>query len=275
MKSPSRMILSIAIAGILSYQSYADDWAQFRGANAAGVSEKADLPTEWNEKENLKWQTDLPGFGSSSPIVYGDRIYVTCYSGYGLDKKNPGNPDDLKRHLVCLNKEDGKVVWSTEADLKHPEDPYKGFICEHGYASNTPVTDGKMIFAFFGKGGLYAYDMNGKQLWTKDLGKDSGKMKWGSAASLVLVDDLVIVNANEESHTIRAFKKDSGELAWTIDAEMDLAYSTPAIVSLKDGKKELVIALPAKVIGVDPKTGKQKWFAKTASVKQRVSNSNH
>jgi outer membrane protein assembly factor BamB len=263
MKPAMQLLSAVAIFSILTANLFADDWTQFRGPNGIGKSKDAKLPAEWDEETNLKWKTAMPGFGSSSPIVYGDRAYLTCYSGYGLDKNEPGDPNNLKKHLVCVNLEDGKIIWTTNVALSHPEDPYAGFIQEHGYASNTPVTDGEAVYAYFGKGGLFAYDLNGKEMWKKDLGSASGKMKWGSAASPIVVDDLVIVNANEESNSIRAFNKKTGEEAWKIDAEMELAYSTPAIATLSNGKKELVIALPAKVIGVDPATGKENWFAKT------------
>ena len=95
----------------------ADDWPQFRGPHRAGVSKETGLPLEWSAAKNIIWKTPLPGPGSSSPIVFGDHVYVTCYSGYGLDPKAPGQMADLKRHLVCVDRRGGKVLWTqTEVD---------------------------------------------------------------------------------------------------------------------------------------------------------------
>ena len=86
-------------------------WAQFRGADRSGVSKETGLPLEWGAKKNVVWKRELPGPGSSSPIVSGDRIFVTCYSGYGVDRSSPGDPANLTRHLLCLNLSDGEVLW--------------------------------------------------------------------------------------------------------------------------------------------------------------------
>src|SRR6478672_2352695 len=88
-----------------------NNWPQFRGPGGSGVSEAQGLPVRWSATENIAWKTDLPGPGSSSPIVWEDRIFVTCYSGYGLNESDPGNPEDLKRHLLCIQRPDGKILW--------------------------------------------------------------------------------------------------------------------------------------------------------------------
>ena len=253
--------LSVAIV----HPSSGADWAQFRGPNGSGVTRDTNLPLEWGDSKNLKWKTALPGPGSSSPIVFGERVFVTCYSGYGVDGDDPGNLEDLRRHLVCVDRTDGKVVWSKAVDAVLPEDPYAGMgIPEHGYASNTPVTDGVRVYAFFGKTGVLAIDTEGNQLWQTGVGQESSSRRWGSAASLVLYKDMVIVNASEESQSIRALNKVTGEEVWKAEARaLELAYGTPVLVDRDDGGKELVIGVPYEVWGLNPDTGKLMWYAET------------
>src|SRR5690606_6597010 len=142
----------------LASPTIAGDWPQFRGPGGAGISSDS-APTTWSESENLRWKTPLPGPGSSSPIVWGDRVFVTCYTGYGVERGS-GAPEDLKRHLLCLDRATGRILWQATVDAVLPEDPYQGFISEHGYASSTPITDGERIYVFFGKSGVLAYDFD-------------------------------------------------------------------------------------------------------------------
>ena len=178
----------------------AEDWARFRGPNGAGVHATSTAPLEWSETENLKWSVDLPGLGSSCPIVVGDKVLLTSYTGYGVDKENPGDVSELKRHLLCFDKNSGKELWRSTVDSTNDEDPYQGFIQDHGYASGTPVSDGEHIFVFFGKTGMVAFDMDGKQKWVTPLGTNSDPAKWGGGASPVLYKDTVIVNAVSYTH---------------------------------------------------------------------------
>src|SRR5688572_4598577 len=104
------------------------DWREFRGPNRSGVSDAKDVPTTWDAEANVRWKAPLPGPGTSSPVLFGDRIYLTCYSGYGLDTKSPGDPKKLMRHLVCLDRADGKVVWDVPMAPKTPEPGYGGFL---------------------------------------------------------------------------------------------------------------------------------------------------
>src|SRR5262245_49231244 len=145
------------------------DWLQFRGPGGLGVAAGKNLPTTWSDNDNILWKADLPGPGSSSPIVVGDKIFVTCYSGYGLDQDNPGDMKNLKRHLVCLDK-NGKTLWTRDIVTDNKDAPYQGsYITQHGYASSTPASDGKHIYCFFGVAGVVAFDLDGKQLWQKSV----------------------------------------------------------------------------------------------------------
>ncbi|HEX6985436.1 MAG TPA: PQQ-binding-like beta-propeller repeat protein, partial [Planctomycetaceae bacterium] len=188
----------------------AADWPRFRGPNGSAVSADTDLPVTWSDAENVAWKAALPGPGASSPVVSNGRVFVTCYSGYGVDRSNPGDPKDLQRHLVCLDPRDGRVLWDRTVPAVQPEDRYEGMLTEHGYASATPAADGERVYVFFGKSGVLAFDFDGNRLWQTSVGTGSAMMGWGSGTSLLLYKDLVIVNANAESESIVALDKATG-----------------------------------------------------------------
>ena len=252
----------LAALGLATLSASAGDWTRFRGLNGSGVATDANVPTTWSDAKNLKWKTALPGRGSSSPIICGERIFVTSYSGYG--EESGGNPADLKRHLVCLDRSSGKILWDKTVAAELPEDPYQGFITEHGYASGTPVTDGERVYVFFGKTGVLAFDFSGKQLWQVNVGKQSSNRRWGSGASLLLYKNMVIVNAAEESRSVRALDTSTGKEIWKAESEsMELSFSTPTLVDCGGGRTDLVVAVPGELWGFNPDTGKLRWFAQT------------
>jgi len=242
----------------------AENWPRFRGPNGSGIANgnTSVVPLEWSDSKNLKWKTVLPGPGSSSPIVWGDRVYVTCYSGYGDGSKST-SPGDLKRHLIAANRLDGKILWTrsigTDAAV---EDPFEGFITRHGYASNTPVTDGKRIYCFFGKAGVVAFDWEGNQLWHQDVYKLKSSQRWGSASSPILHEGIVIVKAGDEALSVLAFDAETGKQLWTIeDPGLDQNYGTPVIHKITDSRTDLILTINGKFSGIDPKTGKTNWFS--------------
>ena len=220
-----RTSLVFAVVGVVSGITWAEDWTQFRGLGGSGKMQlqatstaMLPLPLNWESSDGLAWRTPLPGAGSSSPIVTGDRIFVTCYSGSG---------NSLVRHVVCVNRINGKIEWSQTVKARQPEDAEQGYLTEHGYASNTPVTDGEHLFVFFGKSGVFCFDLSGKQLWQVDVGTESSNRRWGSASSLIVYKDAVIVNASEESRSILALDKKTGKEIWKSEAEsLELAYGT-------------------------------------------------
>jgi len=235
----------------------AESWMQFRGPGGQGVSSEKTLPTTWSATQNVVWKTPLPGPGTSSPIFVGDKIYLTCYSGYNVPGQ-AGDMQDLARHLVCLNRASGKLLWKKDFKAKLPEqDRIRD---DHGYASSTPVSDGKAIYCFFGKSGAYAFDLAGNQLWQADLG--DGLSGWGSAASPVLFENLVIVNASVESSKLFALNKSTGKEVWQID-EIKESWNTPVLAKSSAGRTELLVAVMGQVLGLDPKTGSQLWSCET------------
>ena len=237
-----------------------DDWTRFRGANGAGKS-KTPAPVKWSPAENVKWNVSLPGAGVSSPVVVGDKVILTCYSGYGVGKTDE-KIEDLKRHVVCVNRDDGKILWDQAIAAEMPEDVYQGMgVPQHGYASHTPVTDGKNVYAFLGKSGIYAFDLAGKELWHQSVGTDSDDRNWGSASSPVLFEDLVIVPAICESMSLIAFNKDTGEQVWKETADgLRSCWGTPLIVKVDDQRSDLVLGVAGEIWGLNPKTGKMRWL---------------
>ena len=235
------------------------DWPQFHGAEATGVA-TGTPPVKWTSKEGIKWKLALPGPGSSSPLVLGDRVFVTCYSGYGVSTSNPGSPEKLVRHLLCVNRATGKVNWTADVAAVTPDDPYRGYISEHGYASSTPATDGQAVYVFFGKSGVLAFDLDGKKLWQTSVGTQSDIRGWGSCASVVLFKNLVIVNAASEGRAIVALDKTTGKEVWKAEGNrLSLSFSTPALVKANE-KYDLAVAMPGEVWGLNPETGKLRWL---------------
>jgi hypothetical protein len=251
------LLLFSAISPLLM----AADWPQFRGSDGQGIATESKPPLEWSDTKNVRWKVELPGPGASSPIQHGGKVFATCYSGYGLDLNSPGNIRELKRHLICLNAADGKVLWERSVAADASEDEYNDRLSEHGYATQTPATDGERVYAFFGKSGVLAFDMNGKQLWQADAGKGSSGRGWGSATSVVLYKDLVIVNAADESSAILAFDKATGKPRWKTDggAYLEKVYNTPVVVG--DERVDIVVAVQNEVWGLNPDTGKLRWHA--------------
>ncbi|HLJ11210.1 MAG TPA: PQQ-binding-like beta-propeller repeat protein [Planctomycetaceae bacterium] len=240
----------------------AGDWTRFRGPNGSAVSDDRETPVNWSATENIIWRTLLPGPGTSSPIVTGGKVFLTCYAGYGLDQKNPGSPENLERILVCLDERDGKILWQQAVKGVGSEDRYSGFINLHGYASSTPATDGERVYVLFGKAGVVAFDLEGKQLWQKSVGTGSAPMGWGSAASPIVYKNLVIVNAAAESKTIFAFDGKTGQEVWKSPADsLASCWGTPVLVDVAGGKQELVIAVPFEIWGFDPDSGEFLWFS--------------
>ena len=250
----SRFLFVVCTVCAASTATLAADWPQFRGPGGLGVSTEKGLPTTWSDSENIVWKTELPGAGTSSPIFVGNRIFLSCYSGYNEPGQRGGDQSDLKREVVCLDRQSGKLIWAKEVPSKLPEqDRIRD---DHGYASNTPVSDGKNVYVFFGKSGVFAFDLTGKQLWTADVG--DGLHGWGSAASPVLFENLVIVNASVESDSIVALNKATGKEVWRARG-INEAWNTPLLVPGAGGKNELIVSLPGKVQALDPKTGKVIW----------------
>lgn len=244
--------------------SLGSDWTRFRGPNGSGVAiESESVPAAWSPSANLAWKTPLPGPGVSSPIVVGDKVFLTCYSGYGLSQEDPGDIKNLMRHLLCFDLQTGEKLWQSDVKAALPEDPYSGIgVTAHGYASHTPVSDGTNVYAFFGKSGVHAYDLDGNALWQAEVGKESDPNKWGSSSSPILFEDTVIVTAAAESQSIIGLDKKSGKEVWRQEAKgLDSMWGTPMLVEIDDNRTDLVMSVAKEMWGLDPTDGKLRWYA--------------
>jgi outer membrane protein assembly factor BamB len=234
----------------------AGDWSQFRGPGTGGASPEASLPVTWSAAENIVFRTKLPGFGASSAIVVGDRVYLTCWSGYGLDADNPGDKTQLRQHVVAVDKRTGEILWDQARAASAHEQEVTQRVADHGYASPTPCSDGEAVYAYFGVSGLVAYDRDGKFLWDAECGSKTAG--FGSASSPILYKDLVIQNASIEGGAVYAFHKQTGSLAWKVDG-IAKAWTTPTIIELADGSAELIVNQLDTINGFNPLTGEKLW----------------
>ncbi|MEM8961532.1 MAG: PQQ-binding-like beta-propeller repeat protein [Acidobacteriota bacterium] len=259
-----RLLLTLTLSILLVPSVFAtQDWNRFRGPAGSGVVDGPDIPREWSADVNLKWRTALPGKGVSSPIVNGDRVFLTAYTGYGLDMEAPGNPADLVRHLLAFDRATGEELWRFSIASTGKEDPFTGFITQHGYASSSPVTDGERVYVLFGKSGLFALTRDGEELWRKNLGTKSDPARWGDASSPILVDDVLVINAGILSNQVIGLDKLSGKTLWTVEDEsFTNSWSTPAVYRTGD-TAQIITHFPFKVLGIDAKTGETLWTAKT------------
>jgi outer membrane protein assembly factor BamB len=253
----------LIVCALFVLRAPAEDWPNFRGPGSQGVSRQTGLPTKWTGDQNIVWKTPLPGFGASSPITIGKNIFLTCYTGYGQGKENRGEKPNLRHHVVCIDADGGKMRWDKSiparqrSQVDHQTD-YVSFTARHGYASGTPVSDGKSVFAFFGETGVVAYDFSGQQLWTASVGtKTHG---FGTGTSPILAGNLLIVNASIESESLVALDKTTGKEVWRASDIRD-SWSSPLLVDAPAGKKELVIISKSQLLAFDPASGAPLWQA--------------
>jgi hypothetical protein len=236
-------------------QEARDDWPRFRGPSGSGTADAKGLPVKWNANNNIVWKTVLPGPGASSPITFGDRIYLTCYTGYGLDQQSPGDKANLVRHLICFDRDSGRILWNTDAPSRHAVSSYENFIALHGFASSSPACDGQRVYCFFGSSGAYAFGLDGREQWHADIGEKTHS--YGTGTSVVLHENLVIVNASIESGSLVALDKNSGRELWRAEG-IEQSWNTPVFVDA-GGRRELVLDTKDSLRGFDPSTGRELW----------------
>ena len=250
-------------------------WPTWRGPNMMGISVEGNPPVKWSESENIKWKVKLTGDGSnSSPIIWKDKIiFQTAVDTNRKGKDVPKNEEDSKRrgrrgiggktpsnifkfNLVCLNRKTGKLVWEkTVSEIL----PHAGHHDDHGFASFSPVTDGKLIWASFGSRGLHCFDMDGNPKWSKELGKMNTVMSFGEASSPSLAGDAVIVVFDHEGDSyIVAYNKETGDLIWKKDRDEGTSWATPIPVEV-NGKLQVVVSATNLIRGYDVKTGDVIW----------------
>jgi outer membrane protein assembly factor BamB len=255
------------------------NWPQWRGPAGQGISTDSRVPLEWSATDNVLWKTPIPGRGHSQPIVWGDRLFLTTAiegevvpGAQAVKHMNEGeeflHPDSIganRKHtfkVLSLDAESGKLLWERTAWEGTPfDDRHK----KSSFASPTPVTDGKLVFAYFGTEGLYVYDFGGKLAWKAMPGKIA-TLGMGVATSPVLHGDLVILQCDEDggqASFIVAYDKKSGREAWRQARPVQVSWSTPVLVTAREnGRTELVTTGNEWVIAYEPATGKELWRTK-------------
>ncbi len=242
-------------------------WPQWRGPHANGSAPQANPPVEWSEQKNVRWKTPLPGKGHSSPIVFGDRVYVTAAEPVGPAQKPvfdtaPGVHDSVPvthRHqysVIALSRRDGRILWKK---VVREEWPHEGGHTTGSPASNSPVTDGRFVYAFFGSRGLYCLDLNGNVQWQQQLGKMLTLHAHGEGSSPVLHGDTLVVCWDHEGESfLYAFDRFTGKQLWKVARDEKTSWSTPLVVE-QDGKPQIIVSATKRVRGYDLATGAQLW----------------
>ena len=249
-------------------------WPSFRGPQASGVAERQNLPDQWNGKtgENILWRTPIPGLAHSSPVVWGNRIFVTTASSSdpnatfrpGLYGDGDASKDQSTHRWIiyALDKRTGKVLWERVAHQGVPVD--KRHI-KLTYANSTPATDGRIVVAWFGSQGVHAYDVNGRFLWKVELGRldlgayDIPTYEWGPASSPIIWNNLVILQCDTQSDSfLLALDADTGKTVWKTEREEIPSWGTPTVATTSAGPV-LVANASNYIRGYDPRTGKELW----------------
>lgn len=247
---------------LLPCLAMAENWPEWRGSRRDGTSAEKNLPLKWSGTQNVKWKTELPGPGNSTPIVWENKVFITQAVDNGA-----------RRLLIAFDRTSGKKLWEKGTDFPQREATHD----TNPQCSSSPATDGERVIAWFGSAGVFCYDLEGKEIWKRDLGKH--EHEWGYAASPVIHNDLVFLNfgPGPQSFLVALNKKDGQEI-WRYDIEekhykerkdgfagqntgVTGTWSTPIIVNA-EGREDLVMTVGDKMIGLDPKTGKEIWFCR-------------
>lgn len=246
-------------------------WPHWRGPVGNGVSPDGSPPVEWSETENVRWKVEIPGAGSASPVVLGDRVYVATaipaeQSAEGPDRERSrggrrgrgGAPDTVQKFtLLSIDRENGEILWQrTAAEVK----PHEGHHPTHGFASASPFTDGERVWAYFGSRGLFCYDREGKEMWKRtDFGRMTTRMGFGEGSSPTLHENTIVVPWDHEGASyVIAIDKKTGKTIWKTDRDEPSCWATPLVVE-HDGRKQVVLNGQNHARGYDFLTGRELW----------------
>jgi len=214
------------------------NWPQFRGSGARGVAKGKGLPTTWSTTENVKWCVPVPGRGWSSPVIWGDKVFLSSAISTGKEKtvkkglyfggnEQTPSPNQHRWMIYCFSFESGEKLWEQEANVGKPLTPRH---IKNNYAPETQVTDGNLIYTYFAGQGLFANDLDGELKWKRKMKAYKTRYNWGSAASPALHDDFIyILNDNEQNSFIEAIDKNTGETSWRRDRNEKSNWSTPFV----------------------------------------------
>jgi len=249
-------------------------WPKWRGPNETGVARGA-APVEWSDTKNVVWKTAIPGRGHSSPVLWGDLVFLTTAvptapmpgqggggapgGGGGGRGAGGGYASGIEHKFIAmaLDRKTGKVVWEKTLATATP---HEGYHFRYGsFASNSPVTDGKLVYAFFGSRGIYALDLKGNLVWTKTFGNMRMRLAFGEGVPTVLDADRLLLNFDQEDGSyLLALDKATGKEIWKIEREEVSSWAPPTVVTV-GGRKQIIVAATAKVRAYDYQTGKLIW----------------
>ena len=259
-----RVLLVLPFLAALASSS--DQWPQFRGPQSTGVADDPNVPDTWSATRNVVWKTEIPGSGWSSPVLWGDRIFVTSVisavapeapkKGLYFGGNREAIPTDEHRWMVyAVDWKTGKIVWEREL---HRGAPASSHHLKNTYASETPVTDGERVYAYFGNVGLFVFDMDGKPVWSQKWGAFRTRYGWGTAASPVLYKDRIyVVDDNDERSFLVALDKRTGKQIWRVERDEGSNWSTPFIWET-ERRTEIITSGTRKVRAYDL-DGKLLW----------------
>jgi outer membrane protein assembly factor BamB len=250
-----------------SAAEFAHGWASWRGPLATGVAPFADPPVRWSETENVRWKTALPGKAHSSPVLWGERVFLTTAVPIGeplgpISDTAPGTHDSApvthqQRYLaLAVDRRDGRILWQTTVreDL-----PHEGGHVTGSYASASPSTDGEVLIAPFGSHGLYALDLAGKLLWQQDLGRMATKHAHGEGSSALLVGESVVVVWDHEGDSfVAAFERRTGRARWRVARDEETSWASPIAV-VHEGRTQVVVSGTNRIRGYDLESGEVLW----------------
>jgi outer membrane protein assembly factor BamB len=247
-----------------------DNWHHWRGPLATGVAPNGNPPTRWDEKTNIKWKVELPGKGSATPVVWGDRVFVVTAvptDRKGDPDKRPKNdpsftqktkaPDNYYQFLVlCFDRENGKLRWKQVAN---EEVPHEGHHDTHSYAAGSPTTDGRFLYVSFGSFGIYCYDFEGNQKWQRDLGRMQTRLGWGEAVTPVIHGDSLLLNWDQEANSaLYCLDAKNGETRWKMDRDDKTSWNTPCIVEHK-GTTQVIVNATNRIRSYELTKGTLLW----------------
>lgn len=262
-------VVSTGFAGDFGTEKVAN-WHHWRGPNADGSAPQADPPLKWDSKTNIKWMVKIPGKGSSTPVVWGDRVFVLTAvktdriaTADELPKRDPrfdvktDPPKNFYKFIIiCLNRDTGKTLWEKVAAEKVP---HEGTNEQHSYAGGSPTTDGIRVYASFGSFGTYCYDFEGNLKWSRDLGPLHTRLGWGEAVTPVIASDSLLINYDQEADSaLYCLEAATGKTRWIAKRDEKTTWTTPLVVHRKD-RTQVVLNGTTRVRSYDLANGELIW----------------
>ena len=266
MRKVTLIISIILLASTLVAQSPAERyWPQWRGPHATGVSPSADPPIEWSETKNIRWKIQIPGRGSASPVVWGDRLFLVTAVPVGVEgvaqhaPRGGLRPRGVHRYIVmAINRKDGSIAWQRTV---REEEPHEASHNDNGtWASSSASTDGQHVFAYFESRGLYAFDMNGKQLWEKDFGDKRMRNQFGEGSTPALYNNRLVVVWDQigGQSFVAALDKNTGEEIWRVNRDEIDTWATPLVLE-HGGRTQAIVPGMRRLRSYDMENGSIVW----------------